>query len=62
MPAHETNLVNLDLRFRTPGTILLCGPTASGKTTFVREFLLLRKYIYDREPGPVYYFYDPRIL
>ena len=57
MPAHETNLVNLDLRFRTPGTILLCGPTASGKTTFVREFLLLRKYIYDREPGPVYYFY-----
>lgn len=57
MVYHDKNLANLDLRFKTPGTCLISGASNSGKSTFMRELLVRRKFFYDRPPGKVYWFY-----
>lgn len=53
----DTSLADLDLRFRCPWTIIVSGPSSSGKTTLVRELLTRRRQLYNKTPGPVHWFY-----
>ncbi len=46
-----------DLTWKCPWTAILAGSTGSGKTTFVKKLLEHANGLYDRPPGPVYFFY-----
>ena len=47
----------IDLRLKTPFTMLVSGPTACGKTTFTRELLIRRQQLQNRPTEKVFYFY-----
>lgn len=46
-----------DLRLKCPFTMLISGPSNCGKTTFCRQLLRNRKYLYNVKPNRVYWFY-----
>lgn len=46
-----------DMRLRNPFTMLVAGPSSSGKTTFVAKVAEMRDQLYDQPAGRVYYFY-----
>lgn len=45
------------LQFETPTTILVCGPTNSGKTTFVKQLLETSSVMFKEPPVSVIYCY-----
>lgn len=50
-----------NVQLKTPFTLLVCAPTKSGKSTFVSNILREAgnpSQLYDRPPGPIYYFYN----
>ena len=47
----------LDFRLKCPFTMLVSGPSKSGKTTFVKKLLIKRNIIFNKQPGKVYWFY-----
>lgn len=49
--------VEYDIRFRHPCTILLCGGSKSGKTTWVRECLRNANTLFTTPPTHVLYYY-----
>ena len=48
---------DLDLRLKTPFTMLVSGPSSSGKTTFCRRLLENRHSIFTKASGKVFWFY-----
>lgn len=52
-----SNLANLDLRLKCPFTMMVSGPSSSGKSTFVKELVLRRSVLYNEKPGKVFWFY-----
>ena len=52
-----TETVEYDIRFRHPCTILLCGGSKSGKTTWVRECLRNANVMFTTPPTHVLYYY-----
>jgi GTPase SAR1 family protein len=50
-------LENIDLRLRCPFTMLISGPSSSGKTTFTRRLLERRGDKFDKSSPKVYWFY-----
>ena len=51
------SFTQLDLRLRNPFTMLVCGPSSCGKTTFVQNLLRNRGSLYDKKPGKVFWCY-----
>jgi len=51
-------MIDLDLRLKCPFTMLVSGPSSSGKSTFVKEMLIRRRLIYNKHPGRVIWFYN----
>ncbi len=51
------DLQAIDLRLKSPFSMLVSGPSNCGKTTFVLNLLQTRHDIYDAPPGRVYWFY-----
>ena len=47
----------MDLRFKTPFRMLICGPTGSGKTHWVLNFLDHMSVLMDRRPNRVLFHY-----
>jgi len=50
--------IEIDLRLKCPFTMLVSGPSASGKTTFVKKLIMRRNKLYNRHPGRVIWFYN----
>lgn len=48
---------DIDIRLKCPFTMLVSGPSSSGKTTFVSNLLQKRKDIYNKQSGDIYWFY-----
>ena len=48
---------NIDLRLKCPFTMLVSGPSSSGKTTFVSSLIQRSKTIYNKRSGNIYWFY-----
>ena len=46
-----------DVRFRCPFSLLIAGVSGSGKTVLTKKILEQAKLLYDKSPGPIYYFY-----
>ena len=51
------NFIDVDLRLKCPFTMLVSGPSSSGKSSFVKELLLRRKVLFNSKPGKVFWFY-----
>lgn len=47
----------LDLKLKNPFTMLVCGPSSCGKTTFVQNLLLNGSNLYNKKPGKVFWCY-----
>ena len=49
-----------NVQLKTPFTLLVCAPTKAGKSTFVANLLrdAHMAELFDRRPGPIYYFYN----
>ena len=47
-----------DITFRTPFNCLVWGASGSGKTTWVRNLLKLRNFIFSTPPKKVFWFYN----
>lgn len=45
-------------QLRNPYTMMVAGPSKSGKTKFVGRVLTNAKHIYTKKPGRVFYFYN----
>lgn len=54
----DSELTEHDLRFRTPCTFLLAGPSQCGKTSFLLNVLRSRHEMFDVAPDHVIYFYN----
>lgn len=48
----------IEIRFRTPFTMIVSGATQSGKTTYVRKLLKSMPHIFTKVPDVVIYFYS----
>lgn len=48
----------IEIRFRTPFTMVVSGATQSGKTTYVRKLLKSMPHVFTRVPDWVIYFYS----
>ena len=48
---------NINLRLKSPFTMLVSGPSNSGKTTFTLNLLRSLENVLDKKPGLVYWFY-----
>ena len=51
------NLAELDLRLKNPFTMLVCGPSSCGKTTFVQNLLVNKDTLYNKKAGKVFWCY-----
>ena len=54
----SSSTLNFDLRLKCPFTMLVSGPSNSGKTTFVKNLVTRRRLIYNEAPGKVVWFYN----
>lgn len=43
--------------FESPSTMIVNGPTQSGKTTWLRKLIDNKKIAFTKDPGPVHYYY-----
>lgn len=48
----------MDLRFRNPFSLLICGPSQSGKTSLTHEMMKHQDKMYTEKPGKIYYCYN----
>ena len=48
---------DIDLRLKCPFTMLVSGPSSSGKTAFVSSLLKRRKALNKKPSGDIYWFY-----
>ena len=48
---------DIELQLKCPFTMLVSGPSSSGKTTFVSSLLKRRKPLYNKPSGNIYWFY-----
>ena len=46
-----------DVRFKQGSTVLICGPTSSGKTSLVSQIITHKKVLFDNAPDQVFLFY-----
>jgi len=51
------NTITMDLRLKHNASMLVAGPTQSGKTTFIRKLIDYRSILFDKPPNQVYWFY-----
>lgn len=50
------NIVNFS--FQTPFNLVLVGASQCGKTTWLKKMLDCSEQLFNKKPGPVYYFYN----
>ena len=47
----------MDLTLKSASSMLVCGPTQSGKSTFVHNLLANKNVMFDCEPNKIYWFH-----
>ena len=51
------NAKSYDFKLKNGSSMLVCGPTQSGKSTFVNGLLQQHEYIFETKPTNIYWFF-----